>query len=155
MQPKSPKIAQSARKLCPRASKMEPKSTLGPLFSGFGDPLFSCNPTVVLLYFMGSRVPGTTQNEEKTRSLHRALQKTTKKHRKCAFSAQRCRKLPPNEYLTLYSTAPCAPPVGHPGGKSGQGGARMAKRAPRASNFSENRDKILPYRPRYQKKKRP
>ena len=92
MQPKSPKIAQRQRKWSPRASKMEPKSIPGPLFSGFGDPLFSCNTTVVLLYFMVSRVPGTTQNEEKTRSLHRALQKTTKKHRKCAFSAQRCRK---------------------------------------------------------------
>ena len=155
MQPKSPKIAQSERKWCPRTSKIEPKSTPGPLFSGFGDPLFSCNSTVVLLYFMGSRVPGTTQNEEKTRSLHRALQKPTKKRRKCAFNAQRYRKRPPKGCLKYCSIGPLAPPVGHPGGKSTQGGAWMAKRVPRASNFSENRDKILPYRPRYLKKKRP
>ena len=140
MQPKSPKIAQSERKWCPWASKMEPKSTPGPLFSGFGDPLFSCNTSVVLLYFMGSRVPGTTQNEEKTRSLHRALQKTTKKHRKCAFSAQRCRKLPPNGCLNLYSMLPLSPPVGHPGGKRGQGGAQMAKRKTRA----KTPEKIIP-----------
>ena len=36
---------------------MEPKSTPGPLFSGFGDPLFSCNPTVVLLDFKGFEGP--------------------------------------------------------------------------------------------------
>ena len=92
MQSKSPKMAPSVRKWCPRAPKIEPKTTPGPLFSGFGDPLFSCNTTVVLLYFMGSRVPGTAQNEKKTRSLNSALQKVRKKRKKCAFSGQRCRK---------------------------------------------------------------
>ena len=46
-----------------------------------------------------------------------------------------------------------APPVGHPGGKNAQGGARMAKRAPRASKFSENPMKIFPDRSRHPKKK--
>ena len=78
MQSKSPKMAPSVRKWCPRAPKIEPKTTPGPLFSGFGDPLFSCNTTVVLLYFKGSRVPGTAQNEKKTRSLNSALQKVRK-----------------------------------------------------------------------------
>ena len=50
----------------------------GPLFSGFGDPLFSCNTMVVLLYFKGLGVPGTTQNETKRPSRNRALQKAPK-----------------------------------------------------------------------------
>ena len=138
MQSKSPKMAPSVRKWCPRAPKIEPKTTPGPLFSGFGDPLFSCNTTVVLLYFMGSRVPGTAQNEKKTRSLNSALQKVRKKRKKCAFSGQRCRKRPQNGCLTLCSTLPVSAPVAALGAQWSPGGVRKVKNVARASKFSEN-----------------
>ena len=138
MQPKSPKIAQSERKWCPRASKMEPKSTPGPLFSAFGHPLFWCNTIVVLLYFKGSRVPGTAQNEKKTRSLNSALQKVRKKRKKCAFSGQRCRKRPQNGCLKVCSMLPVSAPVAALGAQWSPGGVRKVKNVARASKFSEN-----------------
>ena len=121
-----------------KTSKMEPKLISGRGFFDFGQSLFSCNTTKVLLDFHGSRVPRGDQKTIKNASTKTKIEKAGPKS---SFLQKNMKMEPKMDSDLDHEFSPNSPPRGHYsdlGPKGAQKEPKGDKRAPKDLKIVQN-----------------